>query len=37
MDIMQVIEKEIKPVDRSIDFEIGDTVRVHYKIIEGNK
>ncbi|HOK02628.1 MAG TPA: 50S ribosomal protein L19 [Spirochaetota bacterium] len=34
---MQVIEKEIKPVDRSIDFEIGDTVRVHYKIIEGNK
>ena len=37
MDIMQAIEKDIKPVERKIDFEIGDTVRVHYKIIEGNK
>ena len=37
MDIMQAIEKDIKPVERTIDFEIGDTVRVHYKIIEGNK
>ena len=37
MDIMQAIEKDIKPVEREINFEIGDTVRVHYKIIEGNK
>ena len=37
MDIMQAIEKDIRPVDRKVDFEIGDTVRVHYKIIEGNK
>lgn len=37
MDIMQAIEKDIKPVERKIEFEIGDTVRVHYKIIEGNK
>lgn len=37
MDIMQAIEKDIKPVERKIDFEIGDTVRVHYKIVEGNK
>ena len=37
MDIMQAIEKDIKPVEREMTFEIGDTVRVHYKIIEGNK
>ena len=37
MDIMQAIEKDIKPVEREVTFEIGDTVRVHYKIIEGNK
>lgn len=37
MDIMQAIEKDIKPVERSVDFEIGDTVRVHYRIVEGNR
>ena len=37
MDIMQAIENEIKPVDRTVDFEIGDTVRVHYRIIEGTR
>ncbi len=37
MDIMQAIEKDIRPVERKFDFEIGDTVRVHYKIIEGTK
>jgi len=37
MDIMQAIEKDIKPVDRAVDFEIGDTVRVHYRIVEGNR
>jgi large subunit ribosomal protein L19 len=37
MDIIQGIEKEIMPVDREITFEIGDTVKVHYKIIEGNR
>lgn len=37
MDIMQVIENEIKPVDRTVDFEIGDTVRVHYRIVEGTR
>jgi large subunit ribosomal protein L19 len=37
MDIMQSIEKDIKPVDRIVDFEIGDTVRVHYRIVEGNR
>ncbi|HOP64065.1 MAG TPA: 50S ribosomal protein L19 [Spirochaetota bacterium] len=34
---MQAIEKDIKPVEREMNFEIGDTVRVHYKIVEGNK
>ena len=37
MDIMKAIEKDIKPVERVVDFEIGDTVRVHYRIIEGNR
>jgi len=37
MDIMKTIEKDIKPVERVVDFEIGDTVRVHYRIIEGNR
>ena len=37
MDIMQAIEQEIKPVDRTVDFEIGDTVRVHYRIVEGTR
>ncbi len=37
MDIIQAIENDIRPVERKIEFEIGDTVRVHYKIIEGNK
>lgn len=37
MDILESIEKEITPVDRKINFEVGDTVKVHYKIIEGNR
>jgi large subunit ribosomal protein L19 len=37
MDIMKAIEKDIKPVERVVDFEIGDTIRVHYRIIEGNR
>lgn len=37
MDIIQGIEKEIMPVNRMITFEVGDTVKVHYKIIEGNR
>ncbi|HOT46073.1 MAG TPA: 50S ribosomal protein L19 [Spirochaetota bacterium] len=34
---MKEIEKKIMPVDRKINFEIGDTVRVHYRIVEGNR
>src|SRR4030042_3030517 len=37
MDIMQEIEKQIMPVKRKNNFEIGDTVRVHYRIVEGNR
>jgi len=37
MDIMKTIENEIKPVDRGVDFSVGDTVKVHYKIIEGTR
>lgn len=37
MDTIRAIEQELKPVDRQLDFEIGDTVRVHYRIVEGNR
>mgnify|MGYP001239265152 CR=1 FL=1 len=37
MDIIQEVEKKIMPVERTINFEIGDTVRVHYRIVEGNR
>ncbi len=37
MDIIQAVEKEIMPVQREINFEVGDTVRVHYRIVEGNR
>jgi len=37
MDIMKAIEKDIKPIERTVDFEIGDTIRVHYRIVEGNR
>jgi large subunit ribosomal protein L19 len=37
MEILKEIEKKIKPVDRTINFEIGDTVKVHYRIVEGNR
>ncbi len=37
MNIIETIKKEIMPVQRTLDFEVGDTVRVNYKIIEGNR
>jgi large subunit ribosomal protein L19 len=38
MNILSSIEKDLIQVkDRTIDFEIGDTVKVHYKIIEGTR
>ena len=38
MNILSAIEKDLIQVkDREINFEIGDTVKVHYKIIEGTR
>ena len=37
MNIIETIKREIMPVQRTLDFEVGDTVRVNYKIIEGNR
>jgi len=37
MDIIQAVEKDIAPVERAAIFNVGDTVSVHYKIIEGNR
>ena len=37
---MNAVEKlglELSEVKREVDFEVGDTVRVHYKIIEGTR
>ena len=31
------IGKMLAPVQRTVDFEVGDTVRVHYKIVEGTR
>jgi large subunit ribosomal protein L19 len=37
MNIVQTIEKKMMPAEKTITFNVGDTVKVHYKIIEGNK
>ncbi len=37
MDILQTIEKEITPAGKQTNFHVGDTVKVHYKIIEGDR
>jgi len=37
MNIIEQIEKEIIPMKRDLNFEIGNTVKVHYRIIEGNR
>ena len=37
MNILQTIEKKMVPAEREMNFSVGDTVKVHYKIVEGNK
>ncbi len=37
MDVIREVEKDIMPVRRQMNFEVGDTVKVHYKIVEGNR
>jgi large subunit ribosomal protein L19 len=37
MNILQTIEKKMMPVEKKINFQVGDTVKIHYKIIEGDR
>ena len=37
MDRIKMLEKELAPLNPLPDFKAGDTVTVHYKIVEGNK
>lgn len=37
MDRIKQLEKEIAPLNALPDFKAGDTITVHYKIVEGNK
>jgi large subunit ribosomal protein L19 len=37
MNIADQIGLELVPVKREMNFEVGDTVKVHYKIVEGNR
>lgn len=37
MNLVDVISKELVPENRPLNFEVGDTVKVHYKIVEGNR
>jgi large subunit ribosomal protein L19 len=37
MNILESVKKEIMPPERPLNFEVGDTVKVHYKIVEGNR
>ncbi len=37
MDLMKVVEKEFSRESEFPTFKAGDTITVHYKIIEGNK
>jgi len=37
MDRIKQLEKEIAPVKQLPDFKAGDTITIHYKIVEGNK
>ena len=37
MKAIQSIQKEFSKTYRELNFEVGDTVKVHYKIIEGDK
>ncbi|MFW5808736.1 MAG: 50S ribosomal protein L19 [Spirochaetota bacterium] len=37
MNLVEKLGVELAPEERNVNCEIGDTVRVHYKIIEGNR
>lgn len=37
MNLVDQLGIELVPVKRELNFEIGDTIKVHYKIVEGNR
>ena len=37
MNSIELVEKEIMQAQKDINFEVGDTINVHYKIIEGER
>jgi len=37
MNVLHEVEKAIQPTEREINFAIGNTVRVHYRIVEGER
>ncbi len=37
MNVIDSLKNEMTPVEREKNFEVGDTVKVHYKIVEGNR
>lgn len=37
MNLVDQLGVDFIPVKRELNFEIGDTVKVHYKIVEGNR
>lgn len=37
MNVIDSLKNELSPVQREKNFEVGDTVKVHYKIVEGNR
>lgn len=37
MKAIQLVQKEFSKSYRDVNFEVGDTVKVHYRIIEGDK
>ncbi|MBK7945872.1 MAG: 50S ribosomal protein L19 [Flavobacteriales bacterium] len=37
MDRIKQLEKELAPLNALPEFKAGDTITVHYKIVEGNK
>lgn len=37
MNVIDSLKNEMSPVQREKNFEVGDTIKVHYKIVEGNR
>lgn len=37
MNVAIEVGRELSPIKRTVDFEVGNTVKVHYKIVEGTR